>query len=394
MSNGRFGIHGGQYVPETLMNEIIKFEKAYDYYKNDPDFVNELNTLFKEYAGRPSLLYYAENMTKNLGGAKIYFKREDLNHTGAHKINNVLGQCLLAKRMGKTRVIAETGAGQHGVATATAAALMGLECEIFMGRTDTERQALNCYRMELLGAKVHPVDSGTKTLKDAVNEAMREWVSRVDDTLYVLGSVMGPHPFPTIVRDFQSVISREAREQILEKEGRLPNEVVACVGGGSNAMGMFYNFINDKEVKLTGCEAAGRGVNTGETAATMATGTLGVFHGMKSYFCQNEYGQIAPVYSISAGLDYPGVGPEHAHLKDIGRAQYVPITDDEAVNAFEYIAKTEGIICAIESAHAVAYVMKQAPKMSKDDIIICCLSGRGDKDVAAIARYRGKEIYE
>lgn len=394
MSNGRFGIHGGQYVPETLMNEIIKLEKAYDYYKNDPDFVNELNTLFKEYAGRPSLLYYAENMTKDLGGAKIYFKREDLNHTGAHKINNVLGQCLLAKRMGKTRVIAETGAGQHGVATATAAALMGLECEIFMGRTDTERQALNCYRMELLGAKVHPVDSGTKTLKDAVNEAMREWVSRVDDTLYVLGSVMGPHPFPTIVRDFQSVISREAREQILEKEGRLPDEVVACVGGGSNAMGMFYNFINDKEVKLTGCEAAGRGVNTGETAATMATGTLGVFHGMKSYFCQNEYGQIAPVYSISAGLDYPGVGPEHAHLKDIGRAQYVPITDDEAVNAFEYIAKTEGIICAIESAHAVAYVMKQAPKMSKDDIIICCLSGRGDKDVAAIARYRGKEIYE
>lgn len=394
MSNGRFGIHGGQYVPETLMNEIIKLEKAYDYYKNDPDFVNELNTLFKEYAGRPSLLYYAENMTKDLGGAKIYFKREDLNHTGAHKINNVLGQCLLAKRMGKTRVIAETGAGQHGVATATAAALMGLECEIFMGRTDTERQALNCYRMELLGAKVHPIDSGTKTLKDAVNEAMREWVSRVDDTLYVLGSVMGPHPFPTIVRDFQSVISREAREQILEKEGRLPNEVVACVGGGSNAMGMFYNFINDKEVKLTGCEAAGRGVNTGETAATMATGTLGVFHGMKSYFCQNEYGQIAPVYSISAGLDYPGVGPEHAHLKDIGRAQYVPITDDEAVNAFEYIAKTEGIICAIESAHAVAYVMKQAPKMSKDDIIICCLSGRGDKDVAAIARYRGKEIYE
>lgn len=394
MSNGRFGIHGGQYVNETLMNEIIKLEKAYDYYKNDPDFVNELNTLFKEYAGRPSLLYYAENMTKDLGGAKIYFKREDLNHTGAHKINNVLGQCLLAKRMGKTRVIAETGAGQHGVATATAAALMGLECEIFMGRTDTERQALNCYRMELLGAKVHPVDSGTKTLKDAVNEAMREWVSRVDDTLYVLGSVMGPHPFPTIVRDFQSVISREARQQILEKEGRLPNEVVACVGGGSNAMGMFYNFINDKEVKLTGCEAAGRGVNTGETAATMATGTLGVFHGMKSYFCQNEYGQIAPVYSISAGLDYPGVGPEHANLKDIGRAQYVPITDDEAVNAFEYIAKTEGIICAIESAHAVAYVMKQAPKMSKDDIIICCLSGRGDKDVAAIARYRGKEIYE
>lgn len=394
MSKGRFGIHGGQYIPETLMNEVINLEKQYEHYKNDPEFVEELNTLLRDYANRPSLLYYAENMTKDLGGAKIYFKREDLNHTGAHKINNVLGQCLLAKKMGKTRVIAETGAGQHGVATATAAALMGLECEIFMGKKDTQRQALNCYRMELLGAKVHPVETGTQTLKDAVNEAMREWVSRVDDTLYVLGSVMGPHPFPTIVRDFQSVISREAREQILEKEGRLPNAVVACVGGGSNAIGMFYNFINDKDVALIGCEAAGRGIDTKETAATMATGTLGVFHGMKSYFCQNEYGQIAPVYSISAGLDYPGVGPEHANLKDIGRAQYVAITDDEAVNAFEYIAKTEGIICAIESAHAVAHVMKLAPQMSKDDIIICCLSGRGDKDVAAIARYRGKEIYE
>ena len=394
MSKGRFGIHGGQYIPETLMNEIINLENAYEHYKNDPEFVAELDTLFKEYAGRPSLLYYAKNMTEDLGGAKIYLKREDLNHTGAHKINNVLGQCLLAKKMGKTRVIAETGAGQHGVATATAAALMGLECEIFMGKLDTERQALNCYRMELLGAKVHPVTTGTQTLKDAVNEAMREWVSRVDDTLYVLGSVMGPHPFPTIVRDFQSVISKEAREQILEKEGRLPSAVVACVGGGSNAMGMFYNFINDKDVKLIGCEAAGKGVDTDRTAATMATGTLGVFHGMKSYFCQDEYGQIAPVYSISAGLDYPGVGPEHANLKDTGRAQYVPITDDEAVNAFEYIAKTEGIICAIESAHAVAHVMEIAPKMSKEDIIICCLSGRGDKDVAAIARYRGKEIYE
>lgn len=394
MSKGRFGIHGGQYIPETLMNEVIRLEEAYEHYKNDPDFVNELNTLLKEYVGRPSLLYYAKNMTEDLGGAKIYFKREDLNHTGAHKINNVLGQCLLAKRMGKTRVIAETGAGQHGVATATAAALMGLQCEIFMGKEDTERQALNCYRMELLGAKVHPVETGTKTLKDAVNEAMREWVSRMDDTLYVLGSVMGPHPFPTIVRDFQSVISKEAREQILEKERKLPNAVVACVGGGSNAIGMFYHFINDKEVKLIGCEAAGKGVDTKETAATMATGTLGVFHGMKSYFCQNEYGQIAPVYSISAGLDYPGVGPEHANLKDTGRAQYVAITDDEAVNAFEYIAKTEGIICAIESAHAVAHVMKLAPQMKKDEIIICCLSGRGDKDVAAIARYRGKEIYE
>ncbi len=394
MSKGRFGIHGGQYIPETLMNEVINLEKQYEHYKNDPQFVEELDTLLREYANRPSLLYYAENMTRDLGGAKIYFKREDLNHTGAHKINNVLGQCLLAKKMGKTRVIAETGAGQHGVATATAAALMGLECEIFMGEEDTKRQALNCYRMELLGAKVHPVTTGTKTLKDAVNEAMREWASRMDDTLYVLGSVMGPHPFPTIVRDFQSVISKEAREQILEKEGRLPNAVVACVGGGSNAMGMFYHFINDKEVALIGCEAAGRGVDTKETAATMATGTLGVFHGMKSYFCQDEYGQIAPVYSISAGLDYPGVGPEHANLKDTGRAQYVAITDDEAVNAFEYIARTEGIICAIESAHAVAHVVKLAPQMKKEDIIICCLSGRGDKDVAAIARYRGKEIYE
>lgn len=394
MSKGRYGIHGGQYIPETLMNEIQNLEKAYEHYKNDPAFNAELDKLFKEYAGRPSLLYYAENMTKDLCGAKIYLKREDLNHTGSHKINNVLGQCLLAKKMGKTRVIAETGAGQHGVATATAAALMGMECEIFMGKEDTVRQALNVYRMELLGAKVHPVTTGTMTLKDAVNEAMREWVSRVDDTLYVLGSVMGPHPYPMIVRDFQSVISREAKAQILELEGRLPSAVMACVGGGSNAMGMFYHFIEDKDVRLIGCEAAGKGIHTGETAATISTGTLGVFHGMKSYFCQNEYGQIAPVYSISAGLDYPGVGPEHAYLHDTGRAEYVAVTDDEAVNAFEYIAKTEGIICAIESAHAVAHLMKIAPEMSKDDIIICCLSGRGDKDVAAIARYRGIEINE
>lgn len=394
MSKGRYGIHGGQYIPETLMNEIINLEKAYEHYKNDPEFNAELDKLFKEYAGRPSLLYYAENMTKDLGGAKIYFKREDLNHTGAHKINNVLGQCLLAKKMGKTRVIAETGAGQHGVATATAAALMGLECEIYMGKEDTDRQALNVYRMELLGAKVHPVTTGTMTLKDAVNDAFKEWVSRVDDTLYVLGSVMGPHPYPMIVRDFQAVISKEAREQILELEGKLPTAVMACVGGGSNAMGMFYNFIGDEGVRLIGCEAAGRGVDTGETAATMATGSLGVFHGMKSYFCQNEYGQIAPVYSISAGLDYPGVGPEHAYLKDIGRAEYVPVTDEEAVDAFEYIAKTEGIICAIESAHAVAHLMKIAPTMDKDDVIICCLSGRGDKDVAAIARYRGIDLHE
>ena len=394
MSKGRYGIHGGQYIPETLMNEVIKLEEAYEFYKKDEAFNQELDTLLREYAGRPSLLYYAEKMTKDLGGAKIYFKREDLNHTGSHKINNVLGQALLAKKMGKTRIIAETGAGQHGVATATAAALLGLECEIFMGKEDTIRQALNVYRMELLGAKVHAVESGTMTLKDAVNECMREWTNRVDDTLYVLGSVMGPHPFPMIVRDFQSVISKEARQQILEKEGRLPDVVMACGGGGSNAMGTFYNFINDKDVRLIGCEAAGHGVDTDKTAATMATGTLGIFHGMKSYFCQNAYGQIAPVYSISAGLDYPGVGPEHAHLKDIGRAEYVPVTDEEAVNAFEYIARTEGIIAAIESSHAVAHLMKIAPTMSKDQIIICCLSGRGDKDVAAIARYRGVDLHE
>jgi tryptophan synthase beta chain len=391
---GRYGVHGGQYIPETLMNEIKKLEDSYEFYKNDKEFNQELNTLLKTYAGRPSLLYYAEKMTKDLGGAKIYFKREDLNHTGSHKINNVLGQALLAKKMGKTRIIAETGAGQHGVATATAAALLDLECEIYMGKEDTIRQALNVYRMELLGAKVHPVASGTGTLKDAVNECMREWTNRVDDTLYVLGSVMGPHPFPMIVRDFQSVISKEAREQILEKEGRLPDVVMACVGGGSNAMGMFHEFIGDESVRLIGCEAAGLGVDTDRTAATMATGTLGVFHGMKSYFCQDEYGQIAPVYSISAGLDYPGVGPEHAHLKDIGRAEYVPVTDEEAVQAFEYIAKEEGIIAAIESSHAVAHLMKLAPTMSKDQIIICCLSGRGDKDVAAIARYRGVDLHD
>lgn len=394
MANGRFGNHGGQYVPETLMNEIHKLEEAYEFYKKDPQFNKELDTLLKEYAGRPSLLYYAKKMTEDLGGAKIYFKREDLNHTGSHKINNVLGQALLAKKMGKTRIIAETGAGQHGVATATAAALLGLECEIFMGKEDTIRQALNVYRMELLGAVVHPVESGTQTLKDAVNECMREWTKRVDDTLYVLGSVMGPHPFPTIVRDFQSVISREARQQILEKEGKLPTAVLACVGGGSNSMGMFFEFIGDESVELIGCEAAGLGVDTDRTAATMATGTPGIFHGMKSYFCQDQYGQIAPVYSISAGLDYPGVGPEHAYLKDIGRARYVPITDEEAVKAFEYIARTEGIIAAIESSHAVAQVMKMAPTMKKDDIIICCLSGRGDKDVSAIARYRGVDLHD
>lgn len=390
----RFGEYGGQYVPETLMNEIHKLEDAYNYYKKDPAFQQELDTLLREYAGRPSLLYYAKNMTEDLGGAKIYLKREDLNHTGAHKINNVLGQILLAKKMGKTRVIAETGAGQHGVATATGAALFGMECEIFMGEKDCERQALNVYRMKLLGAKVHPVSTGTGVLKDAVNEAMREWTKRCEDTHYVIGSTMGPHPFPTMVRDFQSVISKEARQQILEKEGKLPAAVLACVGGGSNSMGMFYNFIPDKDVRLIGCEAAGKGVDSGETAATMATGTEGIFHGMKSLFCQNEYGQIAPVYSISAGLDYPGVGPEHAYLKQTGRAEYVPVTDEEAVQAFEYIAKTEGIIAAIESSHAIAHAMKLAPTMSKDDIMIVCLSGRGDKDVAAIARYRGENLYD
>ena len=394
MSKGRYGIHGGQYISETLMNELIHLEECYEHYKKDPEFNAELNKLLNEYAGRPSLLYYAGKMTKNLGGAKIYLKREDLNHTGSHKINNALGQALLAKKMGKTRLIAETGAGQHGVATATAAAFLGMECEIFMGKEDTNRQALNVYRMELLGAKVHPVTSGTMTLKDAVNETMREWSNRVADTHYVLGSVMGPHPFPMIVRDFQSVISQEAKEQILKKEGKLPAAVVACVGGGSNAMGAFYNFIEDKDVELIGCEAAGKGVDTALTAATIATGSLGIFHGMKSYFCQDEYGQIAPVYSISAGLDYPGIGPEHAYLHDIGRAQYVPITDDEAVDAFEYLARTEGIICAIESAHAVAQVRKIAKNYSPDQSIIICLSGRGDKDVAAIARYRGVDIHD
>lgn len=394
MSKGRYGIHGGQYISETLMNELIHLEECYEHYKKDPEFNAELNKLLNEYAGRPSLLYYAGKMTKDLGGAKIYLKREDLNHTGSHKINNALGQALLAKKMGKTRLIAETGAGQHGVATATAAAFLGMECEIFMGKEDTNRQALNVYRMELLGAKVHPVTSGTMTLKDAVNETMREWSNRVEDTHYVLGSVMGPHPFPMIVRDFQSVISQEAKEQILKKEGKLPAAVVACVGGGSNAMGAFYNFIEDKDVELIGCEAAGKGVDTALTAATIATGSLGIFHGMKSYFCQDEYGQIAPVYSISAGLDYPGIGPEHAYLHDIGRAQYVPITDDEAVDAFEYLARTEGIICAVESAHAVAQVRKIAKNYSPDQSIIICLSGRGDKDVAAIARYRGVDIHD
>lgn len=392
--NGRFGVHGGQYIPETLMNAVIELEEAYNKYKNDPQFNAELTQLFNDYAGRPSRLYYAEKMTRDLGGAKIYLKREDLNHTGAHKINNCLGQALLAKKMGKTRLIAETGAGQHGVATATVAALLGMECVVFMGKVDTERQALNVYKMKLLGADVVPVTDGTGTLKDAVSQAMREWTSRIEDTHYCLGSVMGPHPFPTIVRDFQAVISREIKEQMLEKEGRLPDAVIACVGGGSNAIGSFYHFVDDPSVRLIGCEAAGRGVDTFETAATINTGRLGIFHGMKSYFCQNEYGQIAPVYSISAGLDYPGIGPEHAYLHDIGRAEYVPVTDDEAVNAFEYTSRMEGIIPAIESSHAIAYAMKLAPKLDKDKVIVITVSGRGDKDCAAIARYRGEEISE
>lgn len=394
MTKGRYGIHGGQYIPETLMHAVIELEKAYEYYKNDPQFNKELQELFHEYANRPSLLYYAEKMTKDLGGAKIYLKREDLNHTGSHKINNVLGQVLLAKKMGKKRVLAETGAGQHGVATATAAALMDMECTVYMGREDTERQALNVFRMELLGAKVVAVESGTKTLKDAVNEALRQWTANVNDTYYVLGSVMGPHPYPEMVRDFQSVIGREVKAQMIEKEGRLPDIVMACVGGGSNAMGLFYDFILDKEVQLIGVEAAGRGVNTAQTAATIARGSLGIFHGMKSYFLQDEYGQIAPVYSISAGLDYPGIGPEHAALYDSGRAQYVSATDDEAVAAFSYLSRTEGIIPAIESAHAIAYAQKLAPALPKDKIIVVNVSGRGDKDVAAIARYMGVDLHE
>lgn len=393
-SKGRFGEFGGQYISETLMNELIKLEECYNRVKDDPEFNDELNFLLNEYAGRPSRLYFAAKMTEDLGGAKIYLKREDLNHTGSHKLNNCIGQALLAKRMGKTRLIAETGAGQHGVATATVAALLGMECEIFMGKEDTIRQALNVYRMELLGAKVNAVTTGTMTLKDAVNDAMKEWSNRVDDTHYCLGSVMGPHPFPTIVRDFQAVISREARAQILEKEGKLPAAVIACVGGGSNAIGAFYNFIEDKEVELIGCEAGGRGVDTPETAATIATGTIGIFHGMKSLFCQNEYGQIAPVYSISAGLDYPGIGPEHAYLHSIGRAKYVPVTDDEAVDAFEYMSRTEGIIPAIESSHAIAHAIKIAKNYTKDQSIIINVSGRGDKDVAAIARYRGVDLHE
>lgn len=394
MNIKKFGQYGGQYVPEILMPEIIKIEEAFEKCKNDEKFNKELTELLNNYANRPSLLYFAENMTKDLNGAKIYLKREDLNHTGAHKINNVIGQTLLAKYMGKKRVIAETGAGSHGVATATVAALLGMDCEVFMGKEDTVRQSLNVYKMELLGAKVTTVESGNQTLKDAVNEAMTQWANRKDDTYYVLGSAVGPNPFPRMVRHFQSIISKETKEQILQKEGKLPKTVIACVGGGSNAIGMFYNFIEDKEVELIGCEAAGLGIDTEKHAATVARGRTGIFHGMKSLFCQDEHGQIAEVYSISAGLDYPGIGPEHAYLNETGRAKYVPITDEEAVEAFEYLSKKEGIIPAIESAHAVAYARKIAPTMKKDDVIIICLSGRGDKDVASIAKYRGKNINE
>lgn len=394
MSNGRYGVHGGQYIPETLMNAVLELQQAYEHYKNDPEFIGELRTLYREYANRPSLLYYAEKMTKDLGGCKIYLKREDLNHTGAHKINNVLGQILLAKKMGKTRVIAETGAGQHGVATATGAALMDMECVVYMGEEDCERQKLNVFRMELLGAKVVPVKSGTGTLKDAVNEALRVWTARCEDTFYVLGSCMGPHPYPEIVRDFQKIIGEEIREQIMEKEGRLPDVVMACVGGGSNAIGTFYDFIKEPDVRLIGVEAAGLGVDDPKNAATIANGTLGIFHGMKSYFLQDKYGQIAPVYSISAGLDYPGIGPEHAYLHDIGRAEYVPITDAESVEAFNYLSRTEGIIPAVESAHAIAYAMKLAPTLPKEQVMVITVSGRGDKDVAAIARYMGVDLHE
>lgn len=390
----RFGEYGGQYVPEVLMNEVNKVAQAFEECKKDREFQDELHRLFVNYTGRPSMLYEAENMEKDLGGPRIFLKREDLNHTGAHKINNCIGQALLAKRMGKTRLIAETGAGQHGVAAATIAALFGMECEVFMGEIDTERQALNVYRMKLLGAKVHAVKTGSRVLKDAVNAAMQEWSRRCDDTHYIIGSTTGPAPFPEMVRYFQSCIGREARAQVLERTGHLPTRVYACVGGGSNAAGTFYPFLQDQGVALVGCEAGGKGVDTPYHAATITKGSIGVFHGMKSIFCQDKDGNITEVYSISAGLDYPGVSPEHAYLHDIGRARYIAITDEEAVQAFEYLARKEGIICAIESAHAVAGVLKEAKTMNKDDIVVITLSGRGDKDVAAIARYRGENLHD
>jgi tryptophan synthase beta chain len=387
--HGRFGKFGGRYVPETLMNALHELEEAYNQYKDDPEFIQEIRYLQQQYSGRPTPLYYAERLSEQLGGAKIYLKREDLNHTGAHKINNTIGQAILAKRMGKKKIIAETGAGQHGVATATVAALLGLECKVFMGEEDTKRQQLNVFRMKLLGSEVIPVLSGTRTLKDACNETLRYWVSHVHDTYYILGSVTGPHPYPMMVRDFQRVIGDESREQILQTEGKLPDAVVACVGGGSNAMGIFYPFVEDEGVKLIGVEAAGRGVDTEEHAATMTKGTPGVFQGSMSYLLQDEFGQVLPAHSISAGLDYPGIGPEHSYLKDIERAVYYPITDQEALDALRLLSRTEGIIPALESAHAIAHTLKLAPTMGKDQTIIVSLSGRGDKDVDAIMSYLG-----
>ncbi|QQK08113.1 tryptophan synthase subunit beta [Miniphocaeibacter halophilus] len=394
MNKGRYGQHGGQYMPEVVMEEMKKIEKTFYECIEDESFIKEYKDLLKNYVNRPSLLYYAKNISEDLGGAKVYLKREDLNHTGAHKINNVIGQALIAKKLGKTRLIAETGAGQHGVATATIAALFGMECEIFMGKEDTDRQALNVYRMKLLGAKVNAVREGTETLKDAVNATIRELAGRFDDTFYVLGSAVGPHPYPAMVKYFQSVISKEAKKQILEVEGKLPKAVLACVGGGSNAIGMFADFIEEKDVRLIGCEAAGLGIETGKHAATITTGEVGIFHGMKSYFVQDSQGQIAPVYSISAGLDYPGIGPEHSYLHETKRAEYVPVTDEESVQAFEYLAKKEGIICAVESSFALSKALEIAKEYRPEDSIIVCLSGRGDKDVAAIARYRGENIDE
>lgn len=391
--NKDFGIYGGQFVPETLMSVLEELEKNYKEYCSSEEFKEQYIYYLKQYVGRPSSLYFAERLTKELGGAKIYLKREDLNHTGAHKINNAIGQALLAKHMGKTKVIAETGAGQHGVATATVAALFGMECEVYMGVEDIERQKLNVFRMELLGARVVPVSSGTGTLKDATNEAIRTWAARAEDTFYIIGSAVGPHPYPTMVRDFQRIIGDETKKQMLEAEGRLPDRVFACVGGGSNSIGMFYPFVEDKAVELVGVEAAGHGIETGEHAAAFSKESrVGVLHGMKTYLLQDEDGLIKPVYSISAGLDYPGVGPEHAYLHDIGRVQYTSVTDDEAIEAFKALCKFEGIMPAIESSHALAQAIKDAPKMDKDKIIVVNLSGRGDKDVHTVAKYLGKEI--
>lgn len=392
--HGRFGKFGGRYVPETLMNALIELEEAYMHFSKDAHFQQEVNYLLKEYSGRPTSLYYAERLSAQLGGAKIYLKREDLNHTGAHKINNAIGQAVLAKRMGKNKVIAETGAGQHGVASATVAALLGMECKVFMGEEDMKRQQLNVFRMNLLGAEVIPVISGTRTLKDACNETLRYWVSHVQDTYYILGSATGPHPYPMMVRNFQRIIGDETRVQILEAEGRLPDVIIACVGGGSNAAGIFYPFVKDNGVRLIGAEAAGKGIDTEQHAATMTKGTHGVFQGSLSYLLQDEYGQVLPAHSISAGLDYPGIGPEHAHLKDTNRAEYVPITDQEALDALQLLSRTEGIIPALESAHAIAHTVKLAPTLGKGQIVVVNLSGRGDKDVESIMKVLGGASHE